>query len=775
MVMKNFHESTILLVSLLFFVFGVSLLVSDPKDRTFRLNDNQNLRHSAVETTTGLPDRRNLAGYDAIRRGKCSEVKYGNLTWDDELDPFILPVNELMIHLDHPAYVSPPNQYGINDMGPVIVDIGLYIHQISEVDVGFNSFFMEGFVDLVWCDSRLKFEADKAYKKKHYYLEKDAEKELEEIWWPDLTFVNEIGKRTSENQELIIEYDGTIEYREKFAVHLTSSFITKQFPFDKQVLTAEIESFAWNSTTLEFHVEEDLVGFSHNFRIPEFKMMGIHEHVEIKQEPRDRYPFSDLVTDFYIERDPGYYVTKVLIPLSLIVAISWSVFWMDCWDLGDRMAISFTGILTAVAYQFIISDKLPSHVSDTFLDNFILLSFFNLVFTVIINILVHRGHSNGYCNEAIFIDKVCRILFPVMFILGSICLALVQLVGEGLPSGAVLGVTFASLAVVISLIAVYVIQKRRKKQIRKISRFFGRKTQSERASQLKKNKHNVKHHYDSDDQSGGSFDQFKGIKAMIKKKDENIDDAQFKINSLQKQLAEEKLRREKMMEKREQLARISGTNMREDREKLVAELDLDIKKKKEEINTTFYRITSLKDFVKGQESVKVGLVKQKNQLVEINVQGMQDFSDIESDGNNSVKLENDDSVEQEVLFYQYSEDVKSPTSEQEDEKNTTKILSDIESDGNNTFEHDISFNQFSDSGKCPAIEEDEKSPAKELGDVESEEKNPVEHDVLLNKCFDDGKSPTTEHGDGKDATTLRQRKKNDSPTDIVTPGSTDDN
>jgi len=255
-------------------------------------------------------------------------VKYGNLKWDGEVDPRTLQLNDLMLHLDHPAYVSPPNQYGINDMGPVIVDIGLFIHQISQVDVGFNTFFMEGFVDLVWCDSRLKFEVEKAHKKKHYFLEADAAKELEEIWWPDLTFVNEINKRTIENQELVIEHDGTVEYREKFAVLLTSNFDTRRFPFDEQVLTAEIESFAWNATTLEFHVETDLVGFSRDFRIPEFEMKGIHEHMEIKQEPRDRYPFSDLVTDFYIQRDPRYYVMKVMVPLSLIVAISWSVFWI---------------------------------------------------------------------------------------------------------------------------------------------------------------------------------------------------------------------------------------------------------------------------------------------------------------------------------------------------------------------------------------------------------------------------------------------------------------
>ena len=507
----NVFQSAITSISLVLLFFSGLLLISKSSDQSYGPHE----LTTAVPTKVGNRNFRSLAGNGAIRRGVCSQVKYGNLTWEDEVDLKTLELNELMIHLDHPSYVSPPNQYGVGGMGPVVVDIGLYIHKISNVDVGFNTFFMEGFIDLVWCDSRLKFETNNDYKK-HYYLEADAAKELEEIWWPDMTFVNEIGKRTTENQELVIESDGTVDYREKFAVNLTTNFDTRRFPFDKQILTAEIESFAWNSTTLEFHVETDLVGFSDDFRIPEFEMKRIDEHVEIKQEPRDRYPFSDLVTEFYIQRNPRYYVVKVIIPLSMVVAISWSVFWMDCWELGDRMAISFTGILTAVAYQFVVADKLPSHVSDTFLDNFILLAFFNLIFTVIINILVHRGHTNGYCDEAIFIDKICRILFPIMFVIGSLSLAGVQLLAGGIPTGAVLGVTFASLTTVAGLIAVFVIQKRKKRRLRKISRFLGTKTESERVLQAKRKE---LRQYDSDDHSRDSLE----IEVMIKSMDENID------------------------------------------------------------------------------------------------------------------------------------------------------------------------------------------------------------------------------------------------------------
>ncbi len=48
-------------------------------------------------------------------------------------------------------------------------------------------------------------------------------------------------------------------------------------------------------------------------------------------------------------------------PLLLIVAISWAVFWMDYEDmnLADRMSVSFTSVLTVVAFDFVSSDSLP--------------------------------------------------------------------------------------------------------------------------------------------------------------------------------------------------------------------------------------------------------------------------------------------------------------------------------------------------------------------------------------------------------------------------------
>ena len=169
-------------------------------------------------------------------------------------------------------------------------------------------------------------------------------------------------------------------------MELSTNYDMRKFPFDTQILIAEIESFAWTSKDMIFHLEEELVGFSSEFEVPEFNIEKVEEHLEVRMEPRDRYSFSELVAEVYVRRDPNYYITKVIIPLGLIVCISWAVFWMDGSDLADRMAISFTGVLTSVAYQFIVAESLPRHIYNTFLDNFVLISFVMMALTIIENI-----------------------------------------------------------------------------------------------------------------------------------------------------------------------------------------------------------------------------------------------------------------------------------------------------------------------------------------------------------------------------------------------------
>ena len=62
-------------------------------------------------------------------------------------------------------------------------------------------------------------------------------------------------------------------------------------------------------------------------------------------------PFADQAGDpmfalvFIATRDIRYYLLKVFLPLLLIVAMSWTVFWIDPDDMGMQMSVSVSSML----------------------------------------------------------------------------------------------------------------------------------------------------------------------------------------------------------------------------------------------------------------------------------------------------------------------------------------------------------------------------------------------------------------------------------------------
>jgi len=311
-----------------------------------------------------------------------------------------------------------------NSEGPVLADMGLFIEEIPEVNEITNTFNVEGLMDIVWCDPRLKYE-NKGQGAYELFLEADAESKLESIWWPDLTFVNEVSTRDSSDKEVVIHENGTVEYREKFTVTIEAQYELSKFPFDKQTLEIEIQSFAWDSRYLQIHIEEQFVGFSDAFEIPEWHTDQVSTRVESLQQVGDRNPFSEFLMTIDVTRQFGFYIWKVLLPLIILVIMCFAVFWMDDESLSSRLSVGFTGVLTVVAYQFIATGSLPKVPYMTLMDTYIAFSFIVMVLTIFQSIIVSGYNKDGRNELALKIDQKSRYLYPLFYLLGIGILTLI--------------------------------------------------------------------------------------------------------------------------------------------------------------------------------------------------------------------------------------------------------------------------------------------------------------------------------------------------------------
>jgi Neurotransmitter-gated ion-channel ligand binding domain len=342
----------------------------------------------------GGSELREIAGCDGVQ-------------WDDSVAP----------RSGRGASAPPPNPLGATEVG-----IGLFILEVVEVNEVDNTFTVESYMDNVWCDPRRPASGER-----ETYVEEVAKRQLGRGWMPDITFVNQVEKPVVENQELIVEPDGTVEYRQKLNAKLEARYDLRRFPFDDQTLQLEVESFDWPVKNLQLRRVESAVGFSERFEIPEWRAVNVASELDEQQELRDRAKFSELLISLSVDRESGFYLWKIMVPLFLLVATSWSVFWMPGDSLSNRLAISFTGILTIVAYQFVIADVLPKVTYFTLWDVMLTFSFVLMLATVAVSVLVTGLHSRRRALAG-QIDDTARVGFPATYVAGLTVFAIAYLV-----------------------------------------------------------------------------------------------------------------------------------------------------------------------------------------------------------------------------------------------------------------------------------------------------------------------------------------------------------
>jgi hypothetical protein len=82
----------------------------------------------------------------------------------------------------------------------------------------------------------------------------------------------------------------------------------------------------------------------------------------------------------------------------------------------DRLNASMTGLLTAVADQFIASQNLPRHVYNTFLDSYVFLSFLIILFGIGESAFVRWLTKNERTEQAKQMDRTARWFMPLLYV-----------------------------------------------------------------------------------------------------------------------------------------------------------------------------------------------------------------------------------------------------------------------------------------------------------------------------------------------------------------------
>ena len=280
---------------------------------------------------------------------------------------------------------------------PIIVNADLLIedvHSISGKDLDFESSYT---LWAHWKDSRVAdvLKELNVYKKKGKplflcdYSPQSVIGDSRKIFDPVIEFFNRKGKPNFQYgmQDWIeIFSDGTVQSRIRDKSKFKARFDFRRFPFDSQLLTYEIWS-EYPAFMVEIIADEPGMsdyketkyayenGDNEGITIPGWSLESV-DYENYSYIENDGYPYTGFILELEVKRQSSYYLFKIILPIMFILVISWSVFWVRGSQLEAKVNVTIVCLLSLIAYNFIIDEDLPKLPYLTFLDSFILLSYF---------------------------------------------------------------------------------------------------------------------------------------------------------------------------------------------------------------------------------------------------------------------------------------------------------------------------------------------------------------------------------------------------------------
>jgi hypothetical protein len=106
--------------------------------------------------------------------------------------------------------------------------------------------------------------------------------------------------------------------------------------------------------------------------------------------------------------------------MIVLVLLMWAVFWLEVDNLSERLNLAFIGVLTIIAYQFMIDGTMPRIAYFTFTDTVLLYSFVVMCLAIFQSLFVYSLYRAGQKPLAERIDLFAQWVFPFVYFAGLV-------------------------------------------------------------------------------------------------------------------------------------------------------------------------------------------------------------------------------------------------------------------------------------------------------------------------------------------------------------------
>jgi hypothetical protein len=323
----------------------------------------------------------------------------------------------LVLGLNSPEVLSgEAEQTGIRLLRePIPVSIGVKLQQITTVDQKAENFGVVATLAMHWRDPRLAFDPE-TVKDRFKIFEGDAfSAEMSRLGqpWPQYSVVNQQGNRWVQNRLVVVRPDGEAIYFERFSTTLQApDFDFRDFPFDVQKFFIRIDLLApeW------MFVLREIEGYNEvGDKLGEEEWVITDLATRFAQGSVLQSSVSRFNFEFFGKRHVEYYFFRILLPLAVIIAVSWILFFLK--DYAKRVDAAGANLLLFIAFNFAISDDLPRLGYLTFLDTLLISAFLVTAVVLILSVFLRRQDMQGRKTFVAKVDRYVITFYPLAYVL----------------------------------------------------------------------------------------------------------------------------------------------------------------------------------------------------------------------------------------------------------------------------------------------------------------------------------------------------------------------
>jgi len=288
------------------------------------------------------------------------------------------------------------------------VTLGIFLFDIDQVDDVNQRFGVDMFMAVTWNDPRLALPEDERNDQKRSLP-------MNEIWTPRGMIVNDRGLSAQLPRIADIDDLGNVVYRQRLSGELAVALELREFPFDKQRLPIDFISYIYSPDEVSLSLNTDISADAGSFSAAGWRLKILEPEYGEFTIPAIGVVRSRLTYYIEAQRNAQYYLLTMFLPMSLIVFMSWTAFWLQPDIVPARIGISTASIFSLLALGFSIRLSLPAVSYMTRADLFVI-GCTLLVFVALgVAVIGSRWANAGRMEHALRLNAIARWVYLGLF------------------------------------------------------------------------------------------------------------------------------------------------------------------------------------------------------------------------------------------------------------------------------------------------------------------------------------------------------------------------